>query len=235
MEIVVLIIMALVCVSFVIKLSFHHLAGIVISSAVSALFIGLTWELAVVQSKTQIADWLAQPDLMLDTSVLLTIDVFIQIAFCLQFGRKLIGEKMRQIESVALALTLWIPGILIFPVLFSALVELIFSFPGVNFAKIAWIFAATILILIPALAFCMKMLFPARGMRLELIFIVNGLIAVLGVIATVNGRTAVNGTSEVEWGALAGICAIMICGAIIGHFITKFIDNKRITKILKTK
>lgn len=225
----------MVCLSFVLKLSFHGIIGTAITCAIAALFVGLTWEVAVEQSKTQIADWLSQPDLMLDTSVLLTIDVFVQLAFCMQFGKKLIGEKMRRIEHITLALTLWIPGLLIFPVLFSTLVELIFSFPGVDFARIAWIFAGIVLVALPTLAYAMKTLFPARGMRLELIFLINGLIAVLGVVATVNGRTAVNGTSEVEWGALMGVCAIMVFGAVTGYFLGKQMDKKRIAKILKTK
>lgn len=225
----------MVCLSFVLKLSFHGIIGTAITCAIAALFVGLTWEVAVEQSKTQIADWLSQPDLMLDTSVLLTIDVFVQLAFCMQFGKKLIGEKMRRIEQITLALTLWIPGLLIFPVLFSTLVEIIFSFPGVDFARIAWIFAGIVLVALPTLAYAMKILFSARGMRLELIFLINGLIAVLGVVATVNGRTAVNGTSEVEWGALMGICAIMAFGAVVGYFLGKQMDKKRIAKILKTK
>lgn len=235
MELVVLIIMALVCLSFVLKLSFHNIAGIITNAAMSAIFIGLSWGLAVEQSKTQIADWLSQPELMLDTSVLLTIDVFLQLVFCMLFGKKLIEEKLQRTETVSLVVTQWIPGILIFPVLFSTLVELIFSFPGVDFAKIAWIFGSVALVAIPLLTYGMRILFPARGMRLELIFLINGLIAVLGVIATVNGRTAVNGTTEIEWIALSGICAIMAIGAIIGFYLSKFINKKRITKILKTK
>ena len=34
---------------------------------------------------------------------------------------------------------------------------------------------------------------------------VNMLIAALGVVATVNGRTAAAGTNQVEWGALGGV------------------------------
>ena len=68
-------------------------------------------------------------------------------------------------------------------------------------------------------------------MRLELMFLVNGLIAILGVISTVNGRTAVNGTTEIEWDALAGVLAIAAAGAIVGVFVNKRVTNKYISKI----
>lgn len=38
---------------------------------------------AIQQSKTQIADWLADAQLMLDTSVVLTVEVALQMAFCM--------------------------------------------------------------------------------------------------------------------------------------------------------
>ncbi len=52
-------------------------------------------------------------------------------------------------------------------------------------------------------------LVPEKEIRLELLFMVNMLIAALGVVATVNGRTAAAGTNQVEWGALGGVAAII--------------------------
>ena len=40
------------------------------------------------------------------------------------------------------------------------------------------------------------------------------MIAILGVIATVNGQTAVAGISEVDWSALGGIVVLFILGLI---------------------
>ena len=54
------------------------------------------------------------------------------------------------------------------------------------------------------------LLIPEKEIRLELLFMINLLIAALGIVATVNGRTAATGTNHVEWTALAGVFAILI-------------------------
>ena len=112
----------------------------------------------------------------------------------------------------------WFPGLLIFPVLFSGLVALIFSFPGVSFPRIAWSMAAGVLVLIPAGTFVLQRLLPEKELRLELLFLANALIAVLGVITTVNGRTAVTGNTVIDWSALAALTALILVGLIAGFF-----------------
>ena len=82
------------------------------------------------------------------------------------------------------------PGLLIFPVLFSLEVSTIFFLPGVDFALVAWGLAAIVAVAFVALGFGLEFLLPERELRLELLFLLNILIAILGVIATVNGRTA---------------------------------------------
>ena len=47
----------------------------------------------------------------------------------------------------------------------------------------------------------------------------NALVAILGVIATVNGRTAVEGTATVNWLAFVGCVATFAVGAGIGMLI----------------
>ena len=116
----------------------------------------------------------------------------------------------------------WFPGILIFPVLFSGLVYLIFSFPGVSFSLVAWSMAAGVLILISAGTLFLRYLLPEKELRLELLFLTNALTAILGIIATVNGRTAVTGVSEVDWGALAGLIIMLAGGGLIGLVIYKY-------------
>ena len=91
MQTVVIIIMLLTVVSFLVKLSFHRPAGIAVLTLVCALFTGLGYDYAASQSKAQIADWLMQPELMLDISVILTVDVAMQIAFCFLWGRRVDG------------------------------------------------------------------------------------------------------------------------------------------------
>lgn len=226
METVVLVIMILVGFNFVLKLTFHTLYGKLILCAVAGLFTALMWGVAVGQSKTQIADWLANPGLMLDTSVILTIDVFLQITFCVLMARKISQDSMPKWGNAMLQFSLWFPGLLIFPVLFAMLVEEIFSFPGMDFATLAWITGGAVLIAGVSLAFGVKWLLPERELTLELMFLVNVLTAILGIVATVNGRTAVAGTSKVEWDSLLGILAILTVGSFAGLFLAKRRSHK---------
>lgn len=217
--------MLMVMVSFILKLTFHGPAGLVVLPMLAAIFVGMTYGYAIDQSKTQIAEWLSQPDLMLDTSVWLTIDVAFQILFCILMARKMTGRLPRK-ENVWLAVSLWFPGLLIFPVLFSLLVEIVFAMPGTDFAVLGWGTAAAVLVAAPLLAWGLKALLPERDLRLELMFLLSLLIAALGVIATVNGRTAAVGTNSVEWGALAGVLAILAAGSVTGIFVYKYKMSK---------
>lgn len=216
METVVTVILLLVAFSFVLKLTFHSRAGVIITSVVAALTVGLSQDWAITQSKTQIQDWLSQPDLMLDTAVLLTIDVALQLAYCVIEAKVLAGGTLTRAWRWIKAALLWIPGILIFPALAVMLVTLIFSLPGSDFETVAWTAAAAVLVGCPLLAWLMSYIMDEAETRLELIFLLNSLIAVLGIIATVNGRTAAVGVSEVDWLALTGVLAILACGLIAG-------------------
>lgn len=216
METVVLVLMILVCFNFMLKQTYRKLWSVVALAVVCALFVGLAWPWAIEQSKTQIADWLANPALMLDTSVVLTVEVALQMSFCMLAVHMQTTGPVKRRTLWTYKLLRWFPGILIFPVLFSGLVALIFSFPGVSFSLIAWSMAGGVQVLIPLGSYLLRQLLPEKELRLELLFLANALIAILGIIATVNGRTAMTSVSEVEWGALGGLLCIVAAGALIG-------------------
>lgn len=209
--------MLAVALTFLLKLTCHRPVACIAISAVAALFTFLCQEIAITQSKTQIADWLADPTLMLDTSVLLTVDVMLQIMFCFLMMRRVSGEKLSRPFQVAFFVTYRFPGLLIFPVLFSLLVEMIFAMPGVDFTTVTWITAGGVLVAMPVLAWLLKWLLPEPESRLELMFLVSILTAALGIVATVNERTASTGTTQVEWSALAAVLGLLLAGTIIGY------------------
>ncbi|ADV45152.1 hypothetical protein [Bacteroides helcogenes] len=216
METVVLVLMILVCFNFMLKQTYRKLWSVIAIAFVSALFVGLMWPYAIEQSKTQIADWLSNPSLMLDTSVVLSVEVVVQMAFCMLAAHVQTAGVIKKRVLWAYRMLRWFPGILIFPVLFSGLVALIFTFPGVSFSLIAWCMAGCVFVLIPVGSFLLRWLLPEKELRLELLFLANALVAILGVIATVNGRTAVSGISEVNWDALVGLLALIAVGALMG-------------------
>ena len=226
MQTVVVILMLLVCFNFMLKQTYSKRWAVGVTTAVCALFVGNMWPYAIEQSKTQIADWLANPALMLDTSVVLSIEVCIQMAFCMMAVHMITGGTANKRTLWIYRILRWFPGILIFPVLFSMLVALIFSFPGKEFSTVAWMMAVGVAVIIPLGTIGLRWLLPEKELRLELLFITNAMTAILGIVATVNGRTAVNGISDIDWGALLGIVLMLIGGGIIGLALRRYQMNK---------
>lgn len=227
MEYLVMIIMLCVILSFSLKLSFHSFAGCGALALLIAIFTALSCDFAVTQSKTQIADWIADSQLMLDIAVLLTIDVALQLSFCFLHTRYIAGEKLTKSLNILRIFCFWFPGILLFPVLFLILTQVIFSMPGTDFNTLSWLTAAIVLLTTIALAFALKWLLPMKGSRLEMNFIINLIIAALGVIATVNGRTATAGVSNVELLPFLSILALFLAGAVGGIILRKIRPVKR--------
>lgn len=229
METVVLVMMILVCFNYVLKQTYRKFYSVLFSAAICALFVGLMWPYAIEQSKSQISLWLADSSLMLDIAVVLTLEVAIQMAFCILSAHITTSEKVKPITIWAYRILRWFPGVLIFPVLFSLLVSAIFALPGVSFSLVACTVAAIVFVAIILGCRAVRWLLPEKEIRLELLFLANALIAILGVIATVNGRTAVAGISEVNWCALSGIVVLLAAGLIVGAVAYR-IKLKRIIK-----
>ena len=206
MDTVVLVLMLLIAFNFLLKQTFWKAVAVGIIAAVAALFAGLMWPYAIEQSKTQIADWLGNTALMLDTSVLLTIEVSLQMAYAMLAVHVASAYPVKPRTLLTYRFLRWFPGLLIFPVLFSGLVYLIFAFPGTPFTTVAWGYAACVLIAIPVGRRVLLYLLPEKELRLELFFLTNALVAILGIVATVNGRTSVAGVSE----------GIIVIGSAIG-------------------
>ena len=216
METVVLVMMILVCFNYILKQTYRKPYAVVFSAAVCALFTGSMWRYAIEQSKTQIADWLSDTALMLDTAVVLTVEVALQMAFCLLSAHLENVSPVKKRMRVAWKILYWFPGVLILPVLFFGLTQLIFALPGISFRQVAWGFGLAVLLLVPLGRGGLKWLVPEPELRLELLFLLHALVAVLGVIATVNGRTAVQGTATVNWLALGGCIVIFVAVAASG-------------------
>ena len=191
MNTVVLVLMLLTAFNFLLKQTFWKVIAVCVIAAICAAFAGLMWPYAIEQSKTQMAYAMLAVHVANDYPV-----------------------KPRMI--VMYRFLRWFPGLLIFPVLFSGLIYLIFAFPGISFQTIAWSYAGFILIAIPSGRYLLLYLLPEKELRLELFFLTNALVAILGIVATVNGRTSATGVSEIDWQALAGVLVITLAGGIIG-------------------
>ena len=83
MNTVVLVLMLLTAFNFLLKQTFWKVIAVCVIAAICAAFAGLMWPYAIEQSKTQIANWLSNQPLMLDTAVLLSVEVCVQMYRCL--------------------------------------------------------------------------------------------------------------------------------------------------------
>ena len=216
METLVLVMMILVCFSFVLKQTFHGVKEIMIISVLVAFFVGMAWPFAIEQSKTQIAAWIADQKLMLDMAVLLSVDVALTMLFCVHHVDLKTSEHVGRRKWMFYIALKYFPGLLVFPVLFSLLVMMIFMLPGMSFQVVAWTLAVALLVLVPALAYGIRWLLPERPIRLELLFLVEVLLGLMGIVGTVNGNTAVAGIDSVDLKSLLGVVGIVIVGMALG-------------------
>ena len=150
MNTVVLVLMLLTAFNFLLKQTFWKVIAVCVIAAICAAFAGLMWPYAIEQSKTQIANWLSNQPLMLDTAVLLSVEVCVQMAYAMLAVHVANDYPVKPRMIVMYRFLRWFPGLLIFPVLFSGLIYLIFAFPGISFQTIAWSYAGFILIAIPS-------------------------------------------------------------------------------------
>ena len=92
---------------------------------------------------------------------------------------------------------------------------------------IAWLFGLFVFVVIPVGRWLVRWLLPEEELRLELFFLTNALVAILGIIATVNGRTAVDGVSDVDWSALTGCIILFLVGAMVGWIV--YVIKRKLT------
>lgn len=222
METVIILIMFMVGLSFVLKLTFMRPWQMIAEVLILAIATVSTTDIAISQSKLQISEWLQTPDVMLDLAVLLTLDVALQIVFCLC----MINNPVKLKDRVLKDLLLYIPGLLIFPVSFYLLVQMIFSNAGMDFNNLSYCLGVAITVLIPLLVYGARYLLPEDSERLELIFYINCIVGLLGIIATVNGRTATTGVNEVNINSLLAIIGLAVIGSIFGLLLFRKNQNK---------
>ena len=188
MHTLVLVLMSLVFVSTLIKLTFLKRWQLGLIVLLCAVFTGLSWRWAIEQSRSQIEAWLANQSLMLDTSVVLTFEVICQTAYSVLAVRLMDrSERVGRSTLFCYRLLRIFPGILILPVIFATEVSAIYALPGFSFAAIAWTLAAVILVILSLGSIAVRYVIPEKELRLEIFFLLNMLIMLLGIICTVKG------------------------------------------------
>lgn len=236
MELIIQILILFIIVNSILKLSFWKSWQTVLFSIICALFIIWVCRFSILQSKTQLADYLNNAALMQNVAVLITLESAICFGFCFAAMRELFGRKIKR----GIAPLYWYPGLLIFPVLFYVLTQLIFALPGTDFKSISYFLAAGVLIGFPVLSHLMKRLYPERELRLEVHFLVSLFVCIIGLITTVNGNVTYAAVEEpINVKALLLSFLLFILCFIIGFLWNKMKwrlkQNKELKKQTKIK
>ena len=86
---VIAILMLLVCFNFLLKQTFGTWKGIAVYTMLIAVFTISTWQIAINQSRTHIAEWLASETIMQNMAVILSVDIIVNCFFVwLQRGKR---------------------------------------------------------------------------------------------------------------------------------------------------
>ena len=218
METVILVLMLVVIFMTWLKLTFLKMWQIIVVAVICSLFIGFSWSYAIQQSRNEISEWLGNQRLMLDTSVLLTIEVFWQMAYCMLSRKLLYGETVSRRTIWIYRILRFFPGLLIFPVLFYLQIQVMYQISGVDFAIVSWSLALIVFVAVIGGSYLLKWFLPQKSLRLEVLFLSSSLVLILGIVTTVNGTTSFKGTEPIEWNALLAFCVLTFVCAVIGYF-----------------
>lgn len=192
MELIIQILIVFIIINCILKLSFWKPWQTLVFGVICAAFIIWACQYAVLQSKTQIADYLNNKKILEDMAVLITIESAICFGFCFAALQDLFGKKRKKWAKPLY----WYPGILIFPVLFYCLTQLIFGHPGTDFSTISYILAGVTVVVLPLSSWLMRCLFAEKDLRLEVYFLVSLFVSILGLLTTVNGNVVYAAAEE---------------------------------------
>lgn len=197
MEIIISILVLFIVVNCILKLSFWRGWQAAVFGLVCGVYVAATYPYAILQSKTQLADYLENTVALKNMAVIVTLESVVCFAYCIAV---LQGARRQQWW---MRLLKWYPSLLLFPVLFYLQTELIFGFPGADFTTISYVFAGAVVVLVPLLRLFFLRLLPEGEMRLEIHFLASLFVCIIGLLTTVNGDVTYAAVREpMNWKAL---------------------------------
>lgn len=213
MELIISILMLFIVMNCVLKVSFWKWWQAALFGVVCGVFVAATYPYAILQSKTQIADYLGNTVALQDMAVVITIESVICFTYCVAVLRGWFGQR----EKWWVKPLKWYPSLLVFPVLFYLQTELIFSFSGVSFTALSYGLAVAVAVLLPLLCAFFRYLLPEKDLRLEVHFLVSLFVCIIGLLTTVNGNVTYQAVEEpTNWKALAVSFGLFLILFLIG-------------------
>ncbi len=220
MEYIIAVLILFILINAMLKLSFWRWWQVALFSAILGAFVLVVTLYAAEQSKSEITAWLSTPAIMQNVAILITLETIVFFGFAFMRLRQALGTKVK--KYLILPLTVY-PGLLLLPVLYFVLAQLFYALPGVSFSTVAYVMALSVFILFPLLSWGFTKLLPEEELRLEILFIVNLIVCMIGLITTVNGETAYASVEQVfNIKTILFAVALFLVLFIIGYFGDKY-------------
>ena len=216
MELIIDVLVLFIVLNCVFKLSLWPLWQRLLYSLLLGAFAWWSVRYAVLQSKTQIADFLQDTSAMQTVAILVTIESAVGLSFCL--NRLQDGGSRRWLRTLLYAY----PSLLMFPVVFYLLTQTVFAATGVDFTTTAQLFALGVMLLLPVLSAAVRWMLPDETSRLELHLLLTIFVCVLGLVATEHGRMvyAVKET-PIDWHTLGLTLGLFLLLAVAGFLLNR--------------
>lgn len=217
MELIISVLMLFVVLNCATKLSLWNWWQRFAFSGVLAAFVWWSERYAVLQSKTQLAEYLQNVEILQNMAVIVTIESAVNFGFCfLWFGER------RASSSAYHFLLKYYPSLLVFPVMFYVLTQTMFVAVGIDFSTTSMIVAALTFILLPLLAEGMKWFIADAEGRVEIHVFLSCLVCVLGLATTVTSKMIYRANeTPIDWQMVSIAIIVFIVLFIAGYLGSK--------------
>lgn len=216
MEILVYVLMLFILLNCAFKLSLWKWWQRGVFSLILGGFAFWSMKYAMLQSKTQLDDYLQNTVALQNMAIIVTIESVFCFGFAFLYFQ---GAYERAKKKWWIQGLFWYPSLLLFPVVFYALTQTLFTFVGIDFTTTALIFSIGAFILIPLLAEGAKWLMADENGRVEIHLLLTCFICVLGLLSTENGKMVYNiKENPVDWKMVVISVVIFLLLFIIGFW-----------------
>lgn len=182
-----LILQVLIGCAFALKLTFltKRARGIMVFLCMLFTVCSIFWTVDI--PLVALRNWLGDAHNMQNVAVCIVLDVSLQWAFCfLTVHVRYSGIVSRPCDLAYRVLRAF-PGILFFGVVFLSQVELLSLLPGHSFWGIACVQALLVFLFLVLFNSIWERMFPQLESRLEILFLLEVLLVILGITATTCG------------------------------------------------
>ena len=201
MEILVFILMMLIVLNCSMKTSLWTFWPRLAFALLLGAFAYWSIDYAVMQSKTQIDNWLHREDVLQGIAIIVTLESAIGMMFC--FSSLNDDGKRPRRRFIRLLLHAY-PSLLIFPVVFYGLTKLLFLHVGMDFSTTSLIYAIAVIAVSLLCATLARWLLPPKDLRIEAHLWLTVMVCVLSLLLTQNGEIIYHSNVRaVDWTSVA--------------------------------